>query len=149
MVVGKTGNRRLRNPKTPRVERRPPLWYPATVRCVLATTAMAMLCLSACTGRPADPARVDARDVDVVLIVLDAAGAKHFGTYGNPLPTSPNVDALARDGGTVFERAYSQSAWTLPSMASLLTGRYPRRRTQPRTVVAGETLASSLQAAGF
>jgi len=116
---------------------------------VLAATAVAMVCLSACTRRPADPARVDARDVDVVLIVLDAAGAKHFGAYGNPLPTSPNVDALARDGGTVFERAYAQSAWTLPSTASLLTGRYPRRRTQPRTVVAGETLASSLQAAGF
>jgi arylsulfatase len=105
--------------------------------------------LSACTRRPADPARVDARDVGVVLIVLDAAGAKHFGTYGNPLPTSPNVDALARDGGTVFERAYAQSAWTLPSTASLLTGRYPRRRSQPRTVVAHETLASALGAAGF
>jgi arylsulfatase A-like enzyme len=92
---------------------------------------------------------VDVADLSIVLIVLDAAGAGHLSTYGNPLPTSPNVDALARDGGVVFERAYAQSAWTLPSTASLLTGRYPRRRAQPRTVVSGETLASSLRRAGF
>jgi len=102
----------------------------------------------ACSRRPSDPARVDVHDLSVVLVVLDAAGAKHFGTYGNPLPTSPNIDALARDGAMVFERAYSQSAWTLPSMASLLTGRYPRRRSQPRSVVAGPTLAASLHDAG-
>jgi arylsulfatase A-like enzyme len=152
MVVGKTGNRRLRNPKMSHVERRRPVWYAQRVRWVVTEMVLAMASLavlSACSHRPADPARVDSRDVGVVLIVLDAAGAKHFGVYGNPLPVSPNVDALARDGGTVFERAYAQSAWTLPSTASLLTGRYPRRRTQPRTVVAGETLASSLRAAGF
>jgi arylsulfatase A-like enzyme len=104
--------------------------------------------LVACSRRPSDPARIDVHDLSVVLVVLDAAGAKHFGTYGNPLPTSPHIDALARDGAMVFERAYSQSAWTLPSAASLLTGRYPRHRTQTRTVVAGPTLAASLHDAG-
>ena len=104
--------------------------------------------VAACAPRPADPARVDVHDLSVVLVVLDAAGAKHLGTYGNPRRTSPQIDALARDGAMVFERAYAQSAWTLPSMASLMTGRYPRRRTQTRTVVAEPTLASSLRDAG-
>jgi arylsulfatase A-like enzyme len=116
---------------------------------VTATALVSVAVISACTRPPADPAHVDARDVSVVLIVLDAAGAKHFGAYGNRMLTTPNVDALAHQGGTLFERAYAQSAWTLPSTASFLTGRYPRRRTQPRTVVAGETLATSLRAAGF
>jgi arylsulfatase len=152
MVVGKTGNRGLRNPKTPHVERGRPVWYRRRVRWVVLEMALVLASLGtlvACARRPADPARVDARDVGVVLIVLDAAGAKHFSAYGNRLLTSPNVDSLAHQGGTLFERAYAQSAWTLPSTASLLTGRYPRRRTQPRTVVGGETLASSLRTAGF
>src|SRR5437867_3686642 len=87
----------------------------------------------ACSRRPVDPERVDVGDLSVVLVVLDAAGARHLSTYGNPLPTSPSIDTLARDGATVFDRAYAQSAWTLPSTASLLTGRYPRRQTQTRT----------------
>jgi arylsulfatase len=93
-------------------------------------------------------ARVD--DVGVVLVILDAAGAPYLGAYGNHLPTSPNIDKLARTaGGTVFERAYAQSAWTLPSMASLFTGRYPPRRAQTRTVVAGDTLATLLHEVGL
>jgi arylsulfatase A-like enzyme len=84
----------------------------------------------------------------VVLVVLDAAGAKHFGAYGNPRPSSPRVDQLAREG-TVFERAHAQASWTLPSTASLLTGRYPPREHQSMMVVNGETLPGRLRAAGI
>src|SRR5579883_3198429 len=42
-------------------------------------------------------ARVD--DVGVVLVILDAAGAPYLGAYGNHLPTSPNIDKLARTAG--------------------------------------------------
>ena len=110
---------------------------------------MAMVAALGCSDRIADPARVRVDDLSVVLIVLDAAGARHFGAYGNALPTSPHFDALARDGSTLFTRAYSQSAWTLPSAASFLTGRYPPRRKQTATRVAGETLATLLHDAGF
>src|SRR5579875_1514594 len=45
------------------------------------------------------------------LTSLDAAGAPYLGAYGNHLPTSPNIDKLARTaGGTVFERAYAHPA---------------------------------------
>ena len=93
------------------------------------------------------PVRVD--DLNVVLVILDAAGARYLGTYGNPLPTSRNVDALGREGGVVFERAYAQSAWTLPSAASFLTGRYPPRRAQRAMVVRGPTLATAARDAGL
>jgi arylsulfatase len=82
-----------------------------------------------------------------LLVVLDAAGARHLSAYGNARPTSPRVDRLAGEG-TLFERAYAQASWTLPSTASLLTGRYPPRRRQDRLVVSGETLATRLHAAG-
>jgi arylsulfatase A-like enzyme len=98
-----------------------------------------------CSRHRVDPATVRADDLNVVLLILDAAGARYFGVYGNPLPTTPNVDALAADGATVFTRAYAQASWTLPSMASVFVGRYPMRRLQTRMRVHGQTLATVLQ----
>jgi len=81
------------------------------------------------------------------VVVLDAAGARHFGSYGNVRPTSPRMDALAKEG-TRFERAHAQAPWTLPATASLLTGRYPPRDRQDTLRVTGETVATRLRAAG-
>ncbi len=59
-----------------------------------------------------------------IVIVVDALRADHLGTYGYARSTSPQLDDYARQG-RVFERAYSTSTWTLPSLASLHTGRFP------------------------
>jgi len=67
---------------------------------------------------------------NVVLLVVDAASARYLSCYGNELRTTPQIDALAQEA-TLFERAYAQAAWTLPSAGSYLTGYYPP--TQPRT----------------
>jgi arylsulfatase A-like enzyme len=117
------------------------------MRIAPAVVLLAAVASPTCSRGPANPARVRVDDMSVVLIVLDATAAKYVGVYGNRLPTTPNIDALARDGGTVFTRAYSQAAFTLPSMASLLTGRYPMRRLQTRTRVGGETLAGAFRKA--
>lgn len=61
---------------------------------------------------------------DVVIIVADTTRADRLSVYGHTRPTSPNLEALARDG-VVFERAWSTASWTLPAHASLLTGQYP------------------------
>lgn len=61
---------------------------------------------------------------NVLLIVLDALRADHISAHGYGRKTSPTLDELAGDG-VLFERAISASAWTLPSHASILTGRYP------------------------
>jgi arylsulfatase A-like enzyme len=98
--------------------------------------------LFAC-GQPAPPG-----EPSVVLLVLDAAGARYFGAYGNELPATPRLDAFAEDAA-VFERAYAQAAWTLPSVGSLMTGRYPPMRSEDLRVVETETLAHVLQRAGF
>jgi len=60
---------------------------------------------------------------NVLVIVLDTLRADRLGCYGHERPTSPFLDALAAEGAR-FHRASSTSSWTLPSHASLFTGRY-------------------------
>ena len=83
-----------------------------------------------------------------MLVVLDAAGARHLGCYGSELPTTPRIDAFAREA-TVFERAYAQAAWTLPSVGSFMTGRYPPLQALEKRVGEGEMLAKVVQRAGL
>ena len=60
----------------------------------------------------------------VVLVVVDTLRPDHLGLYGHSRDTSPELDAWAQ-AGRVYERAWSTSSWTLPSVASLFTGRLP------------------------
>ncbi len=61
---------------------------------------------------------------NLVMISLDTVRADHLNCYGYSRPTSPNIDALAREG-ICFTRALSTSSWTKPSHASVFTGLYP------------------------
>ena len=60
---------------------------------------------------------------NVLLIVIDTLRADHLSSYGYSSSTSPNIDHIAKDG-VLFENAISPSSWSLPSHASLITGRY-------------------------
>ncbi|HZR80995.1 MAG TPA: sulfatase [Candidatus Binatia bacterium] len=84
-----------------------------------------LLAVAGCTSGPAEPAQ-PATPPSLVLISVDTLRADHLGTYGYGRATSPNIDALARDG-VVFEHAYAPSSWTLPSHASMLSGASPYR----------------------
>ena len=66
------------------------------------------------------------RPVNVVIVAIDTLRADHLGCYGYGRPTSPRIDALAARS-VVFEQAISQSPWTLPAFASILTGVVPGR----------------------
>jgi arylsulfatase A-like enzyme len=61
---------------------------------------------------------------NVLLIVLDTVRADHLGLYGYGRDTSPNLSRLAKRG-VVFEQARSAAPWTLPSHATMFTGRWP------------------------
>jgi len=75
--------------------------------------------------RPAAAApRPTARASNVVLYVADTLRADRLGCFGYGRPTSPRLDAFARES-IVFETAMAQASWTRPSTASILTGRYP------------------------
>jgi arylsulfatase A-like enzyme len=63
-------------------------------------------------------------DCNVVLIVMEVARPDHFSCYGYYRNTTPNIDRLANHG-ILFENAFSQASWTLPSHMSMLTSLYP------------------------
>jgi arylsulfatase A-like enzyme len=92
------------------------------------------------------------RSVDTVILVsIDSLRADHLGAYGYPRPTSPTIDRLAATG-TVFERAYSTTSWTLPAHAALMTGLddYTHGAIDSRRKLAEsfDTLAEALAPAG-
>lgn len=70
-----------------------------------------------CLGCSAEPA-----PRNVVLIVLDTVRADHLSCYGYGRPTTPVLDAFAA-GADRYVTARSTAPWTLPSHASLFTGK--------------------------
>lgn len=62
---------------------------------------------------------------NVILISIDTFGAKHSTVYDPTKDTTPFLKELADTRGIVFDHAYAQAPWTLPSHASFLTGKYP------------------------
>jgi arylsulfatase A-like enzyme len=61
---------------------------------------------------------------NILLLILDTVRAQSLGLYGYDRPTTPRLEQFARRG-VVFERAFAPSPWTLPTHASILTGRWP------------------------
>jgi arylsulfatase A-like enzyme/Flp pilus assembly protein TadD len=62
--------------------------------------------------------------LSVIIITLDTTRADALGAYGQRLPTSPRIDAMAAEG-TLFEQVVASAPSTLPSHATLFTGRQP------------------------
>ena len=60
----------------------------------------------------------------VLLVTIDTLRADHVGAYGSKTGATPHLDALAARG-TVFEEALASVPLTLPSHASILSGREP------------------------
>jgi len=61
---------------------------------------------------------------NVILVMLDALRADHLFLYGYDKITSFNLAKFSQQA-VIFEKAYSSSSWTKPSVATLLTGIYP------------------------
>ena len=71
-------------------------------------------------GRP----RPLAGSPNVLLIVMDTVRADHLSLYGYHRATTPRLEQLAKRG-IRFEKVRATAPWTLPSHASLFTGRWP------------------------
>ncbi len=91
---------------------------------------------------------------NILMITFDACAAEDMSLYGYGLPTTPNIDAFARQA-TVFKNFYSASTFTGPCVSSILTGVYPAEhrvyqlmgRIQPK--YADRTLAHLMRNAGY
>ena len=91
-------------------------------------------------------------DRNVLLVTIDTLRADALGSYGGRAVT-PNLDRLAARGAR-FAFAHSHAVVTLPSHASILTGRYPyehgiRDNTGYRLAQTQATAATRLKAQGF
>ncbi len=112
--------------------------------------ALAPACGGTTGQRPAPNAQRPA--THLVLITIDTLRADRVGAYGYAGARTPVIDALARDGAR-FDQAFAPAPITLPSHASLLTGRYPAghgaRHNGLRVGDDVPTLATILGASGF
>ena len=98
-------------------------------------------------------AKLQRRDVNVLLITIDTLRADALSSYGSKTISTPRIDALAARG-VRFAQAIAQVPLTAPSHGSILTGTYPQQhklRDMGGFVLDGKipTLASTLAAAGF
>ncbi len=88
---------------------------------------------------------------NVLLIVVDTERAMSLGLYGGKRPTTPWLDRFSASG-TVFDWAISAAPWTLPSHASMFTGRLPHELSAELKIPldgAAPTLAERLSQAGY
>jgi arylsulfatase A-like enzyme len=91
---------------------------PVAAACLVLASLTATLAGSACRARPSRPP-------NVILVSIDTLRADRLNAYGyTPRVTSPQLDALAREG-ILFENAITASPWTMPAHMSLLTSLTP------------------------
>ena len=132
----------------------------ASRRTVLALVTVAVLLagFEFVAGRHAAPVKAatvsEQPKHNILLVTFDALDAEDLSLYGRGLPTTPNIDAFASKG-TVFTNFYSGSTFTTPSIATMMTGRYPSQtgvyqlqgRISPGS--AEKTLPYLLKSAGY
>ena len=103
---------------------------------------MLALLVAACADPPAS----------LLLISVDTLRADRLGAYGSERGLTPRLDALASES-LVFGAAYAPAPFTFPSIASMLTGRYPEELGiySNRSAVPDDapTLAGLLRDRGF
>ena len=110
---------------------------------------VAPLVLLVCS--PATTAEPESRP-NIVLCMADDQGYGDVGYYGDPLPHTPNLDAMSRQA-LRLDRFYAAAPVCSPTRASVLTGRHPNRlgcfkwgyTLRPQEI----TVAESLQKAGY
>jgi arylsulfatase A-like enzyme len=113
------------------------------------TVFLALLAALSCSSGPPPPGP---DRPNVLLVTIETLRADHTGVNGYVRNTTPSLDRLARQGVS-FRTAVAQAPFTLPSVASILTGRTPPShgvRNHPATLSPQiETLAERFRHAGY
>jgi arylsulfatase A-like enzyme len=123
----------------------------AVMTVVTAGVAGGALLWADITRRPPERPAAAADAPNVLLLLWDTARASAFSLYGADETSTPNLERLASEGVT-FDRAISTASYTLPSHASLFTGRWAHELSVSwRVPLEGEpaTIAETLRSAGY
>jgi arylsulfatase A-like enzyme len=91
---------------------------------VSARRRLPLLALVACAACGGGGDAASAARPNVLLLVMDTTRADRCGFDGYARPTTPRLDAFAKDA-VVFKDAWAPAGWTAPSHASLFTGLRP------------------------
>ena len=110
--------------------------------------ALVAAALAGCGAPPAPPA--------VLLVSIDTLRPDHLGIYGYDRDTSPQIDRFFEDAA-IYDRAMAVGPRTPPSVASMLTGRYPAghrvrlfyQKLPNRIATIPDLLPAGYQTAGF
>jgi len=110
----------------------------------------ALLLLASCGGKEET---AQSTDVPVFLISIDTLRSDRLPVYGYTKGSTPALDAFRRDS-ILFERAYAHVPLTLPSHASLFTGKLPYEHGVRNNLgyvlnASQPTIASLLKANGY
>ncbi|MDR2680127.1 MAG: sulfatase [Tannerella sp.] len=76
--------------------------------------------LGGCTAT--QPSPESDRQPNIIFVVSDDHSAPFLGCYGDPNVKTPNIDRIAKEG-ILFRNAYTAAPQSVPSRASLMTGR--------------------------
>jgi len=83
---------------------------------ILFPTLLLTLTIAGCSRKQTHP---------VILISLDTLRQDHLSCYGYERDTSPHIDRFCEQDAVLYEWAYCQAPYTLPSTMSMLTSLYP------------------------
>ena len=151
--------KRKKKPPSPSAERPSPIAEPSAPSSrksvalgIVVASLVAGLALYFIVGeRELPPAALDGHNL--LFITIDTLRADRLGAYGSSAGLTPNLDARARDG-IVFDDVLAHVPLTLPSHASIFTGKYPTGHGVHdngtfRLEDGQRTLASRLRDAGY
>lgn len=117
--------------------------------------AAALAFLSGLLGFACQQPAYEPRKWNVLMVLVDTLRADRLSLYGYERKTSPTLDRFAQERGVVFRSAWANAGCTYPSVASLLTSRWPQlilANPQQRGLgIPGDlpTLAERLVAQGY
>lgn len=83
-----------------------------------------LICLPLVVGLQASWAHEVKKSPNIVMIIADDQAWTDYGFMGHPHVRTPNLDRLAAESLT-FTRGYVPSSLCCPSLASIITGRFP------------------------
>jgi arylsulfatase A-like enzyme len=87
---------------------------------------LAALQLMSCSDQPTSVAPAGSLRPNIVLLISDDHDYEHLGFMGSDVALTPAIDQLAEQG-VVFDIAYVPSSRCRPSLAALLSGRWPHQ----------------------